>query len=53
MVPLAPDPPTAVSVKICNPDTYPINEGEGDLHGLTLSIRSAIRGRTYSQTVGG
>jgi len=52
LIPLAPDPPTPVSIKIYNSDIHLINDSEEDLQGLTVSIISALTGRTLSRTVG-
>ncbi len=52
LVSLTPDPPTPVSLKIYNSDIHLINDSEEDLRDLTVSIHSAISGRTLSRTVG-
>jgi len=53
LVPLTPDPPIPVSIKIYNSDIHLINDSEEDLHGATISIRSALSGADHTRTIGG
>jgi hypothetical protein len=52
LVPLTPDPPTPVSIRIYDSDIHLINDSDEDLRGMAVSVRSALGGLTHSRSVG-
>ncbi len=50
LVPLTPDPPTPVSIKIYNSDIHLINDSEEELRGLSITVHSALSGANHTKT---